>query len=80
MLFAMLSFMYTGFLCVFSNTLMLNNFKVETDEIYFIVSFGYLFNDPKFANRYEQKQGKRLTGTQQPSAPKFWAGPLKLNV
>ena len=38
MLFAMLSFMYTGFLCVFLNML-LDNVKVETDEIYFIVSF-----------------------------------------
>ena len=42
MLFAMLSFMYTGFLCVFLNMLMftlLNNVKVKNDEIYFIVSF-----------------------------------------
>ena len=42
MLFAMLSFMYTSFLCVFLTCLcstLLNNVKVETDEIYFIVSF-----------------------------------------
>ena len=42
MLFAMLSFMYTDFLCLFLNMLcstVLNNVKVEIDEIYFIMSF-----------------------------------------
>ena len=38
--------------------LLLNNVKAETGEIYcsplFIVSFLYLFNDPKLAKRYEQ--------------------------
>ena len=41
MLFAMLSFMYTGFLRGFLNMFMftlLNNVKDETGEIYFIVS------------------------------------------
>ena len=42
MLFAMLSFMYTGFCVYFLTCLcstLLINVKVETNEIYFIVSF-----------------------------------------
>ena len=42
MLFAMLSFMNTGFLCLFLKMFMFNSVnkvKVETDEIYFIVPF-----------------------------------------
>ena len=40
MLFAMLSFMYTGFLCLFLNMFMFNSVKqCKTDEIYCIVSF-----------------------------------------
>ena len=57
MLFAMLSFMFTGFLCLFLNRFMFNSVKQckSWNWIYFILSFWYLFNDSKFANNYEQK-------------------------